>query len=243
MIGSQTFRSKNPANIIFVLCEARCGSTYLISLLDSVPGVKLAGELLNSKSRTASPPSSLPYVTLQYIQDSLRPLASHITGAKFFFGTLEDYGVSFRDLRRGFPRAKYIILYRKSLGEQYLSLLLAYATDSWLFNQKPKILHKKLPINRDIFRQYCLKAKERYRKALGHGLKGSAKLLLAYEDLVKDPQKVFDSMIAPLIGISPHKVRSKMEKQGTRPLEDMIENYDSVKDLLNSEIAHQEYLP
>jgi len=65
---------------------------------------------------------------------------------------------------------------------------------------------------------------------------GGCKLivLIAYEDLCRDPNAIVRSRICPLLGLPPTPVSTNLVKQDARPLQQVIENYSDVESFLQS---------
>ena len=64
---------------------------------------------------------------------------------------------------------------------------------------------------------------------------------LNYEDLVEDAQEVFNDLVFPFLGRPPVRVQSRLVKQNTRPLHDVVENYDELLPFVDHPLTRQEY--
>ncbi len=144
-------------------------------------------------------------------------------------------------LHAALPEAKYIILYRESLAEQYLSRESAFATQQWylLDGQEPK--QAKIHVRPSRLRAYCEEIRQAYRTILDHAWLPARSVLLSYEELTLDPAWWIGEQICPLLGIPAALPQTIMRKQNTLSLAERVENYGEVAALLASPLCRQHY--
>lgn len=227
-----------PEQTLFVLATARTGSNLLVSYLNSLPDVSVAREILNPDLRIGLRQRFISRrAVLRHVRHSVSARKGTIGGAKFLINQLHKRGLSLEDVRPAFPDAVYVLVYRGSLAEQFVSREIARATDRWVARDARQQFDGTIAIDpRHLFHFYE-QIKSYYARALGHRWLMERAVVVSYEELARDPQGVFDERICPLLGVPATEVRTKMRKQNRRPLEDLIENYDEVKDLLAGEVA------
>src|SRR4029079_9095197 len=118
---------------VFVLATARSGSNLLVDYLSRLPGVECGSEVLCTRRPfVISPRQQNPRATLTHIARSLGSLRAPVRGCKLMLGQLVNCRLSLDLIDGAFPDARYIILYRQSLAEQFLSRESALLTGQWL---------------------------------------------------------------------------------------------------------------
>src|SRR5205085_10957081 len=117
---------------------ARSGSNLLVDYLDGLPGVQSLSEILNWRTRIGPRREVPTHGAIRHIRVSMQTLQSPLRGCKLFLSDLEDFRLTLEDLDGEFPDAKYIVLYRKSLAEQFVSLELARMTQQWILLEGQK---------------------------------------------------------------------------------------------------------
>jgi len=132
----------------FMLSTPRTGSHMLVDYLNSIPGVSFSGEVLQPLMPEGLPLGP-PAAALRHIAYSLNNCRQTVCGVKLHGEHLAAHGLRVDDLRRHFPLARYIVLYRRSLADQYLSLLIAMSTGRWTYKNKTELKSfRKIVINR-----------------------------------------------------------------------------------------------
>ena len=228
---------KEPA---FILTTRRTGSNLLLDYLNSVPGVSFAPEILNESMYYGLPSRGVPKkAALRHIRHSVNASPQRVCGAKFVAVHLRKHMITPEDLLELYPQARFIVLYRRSLLEQWVSLKIAEKTDVWQWtkNFKPP-LH--IRVEPEEFKEYCRSAKAFYASLLRYRFYGRW-TVLSYEDLVEDPQGVFNDSLFPFLGCARARVHSRMVKQNTRALRAVIENYEEIAPWAHHPLARQEY--
>lgn len=132
MAAAYYFKPRSSHQSVFILCNVRSGSNLLLSYLNSVPNVFLAGEILNPEQilglRAGIDSQSTIFRHLRHVMNYRQRT---ITGAKLPLMHLETRGLSYNDMVNEFPSARWIILYREDVMAQYISLQIANKTGSF----------------------------------------------------------------------------------------------------------------
>ncbi len=224
-----------------VLSAGRDGSNLMVDYLNSVAGVHVQGEVLNDALPYGVPKNCSATAALQHIRRSLLDGRDAFRGLKVHFGQLRSRNMTVENLQRGVPHAKYIILYRRNMAEQFVSLRRAATTGQWLL--KDPAARKDATVR--VEREPLLAFYERHRQCYGAlmqcpWLRDKA-VIVSYEELVADPNAVFRESVCPLLGLPVVTVHTDMVKQNPHGLRDTVENYDEVADLLTGAQARHEY--
>src|SRR5207244_4288556 len=105
------------------IATRRSGSNLLLGCLNSIPGVSFASEILNTSMFYGIRGRWITKKTvLRHIAYSINDCKHRICGAKLLKIQLDAHGLHLEDLKKHFPNARFIILYRRSLLEQFVSL-------------------------------------------------------------------------------------------------------------------------
>ena len=235
---------RGPKRVFFVICTPRSGSTLLISYLNSVPGVSFADEILNPALTFGVPAQGISKDAVwRHIRHSLNHCGEAVCGAKIFAAHLRTHGMDAAQLLEHFPGARLVVVYRGSFLEQYVSIQIARRTGRY---QRTAAAPDEPPGGKVAIRAPKLLEAYRsvarfYRELEGNErLKGRA-VWIRYEDLAADPQRLFERVLFPFLGVRPVPVKTDLVKMNPRPLPELIENYDEVMDLLREDPVRQEY--
>lgn len=231
-----------PYQPVFVIASHRSGSNLLIDYLNRLPGVAAHHEVLCRVF--ANGPTSFqtgPAAITRHLRLTLHTLQSPTRGCKLMLDQLVDSRVTLNDLNAAFPDARYIVLYRQSLAEQFVSKETALATSQWTLSPGDERKQVRVRINPSALRHFCGLLRKWYSDALAHPWLPERALILSYEDLVADPQGRMRDEICPLLGVPPAEPQSRLLKQSTQPLAQRVENYREVAALLNSPLCRQFY--
>jgi LPS sulfotransferase NodH len=225
---------------LFVLATQRSGSNLLIDYLNRLNGVQSLAEIL---CRTL--PEGLPRWqattrgALAHIRVSLDTLQGEVRGCKLMLNQLDDCQLDLKRLDAAFPSARYIILYRESLAEQFLSLETAKATNQWKLTgeQEAKLVH--IRVDPRQLHSFCDKTLEMYRRVLDHDWLRHRSVLLSYEQLTSNPDNCLCDFICPLLDVDAAPPSTSLRKQNSRSRAQRIENYEQVATLLDSDRCRQ----
>ena len=226
---------------IFVVATRRSGSNLLISYLNSIPDVSFQNEVLNADMYYGLRKRFLSKkAILNHIVYSLNDCPSRICGIKTLYVQLESHGITVEDLKRTFPSCRFVILYRKSLLDQFISLKIAQETHHFLWSDKFR-LPNSIHIDPRELRHYCKKIKDFYRKIFLYEWLENQSVIISYEELIKNTQKVFNEKVFPILNLVPCVVTSAMRKQNTKNPSEIVSNYEELKPLIENRITKHEY--
>jgi len=228
----------------FIICTLRTGSNLLLSYLNSVPGLSLAGEILHPHQVAGIPAQGISKdAVIRHIRYSLNHCPHERCGAKLPADHLKAHDLDVRQLREHFPSSKMIILYRRCMADQYLSLQVARATHSWVRRNGGSLARpgSTISINREDFLKYSRQVKDFYAATLrSDGIRSYA-LVLSYEELVLNAQEVFNRKLFPFLGLTSSKIATDLVKLNREHPSQVVEHYASVKDLWDNPEFFQEY--
>ena len=153
---------------------------------------------------------------------------------------LRHFGIGLNNLRELFSDAKFLILYRESLVEQYVSWRLGMKTGVWIqdVNAKPSRTHgastAQIRFDIDQFNWFADDVRKNCRAIAADTWVTNNSVLVAYEDLCLNPNEMIQSRICPFLGLSPAPVSTDLVKQNPRNIQQIIENYADVESFLES---------
>jgi LPS sulfotransferase NodH len=232
-----------PYQPVFVIATCRSGSNLLVSYLDQLPSVNVLGELLcplmpHGPRRDCIPPAK----AINHIRFCLQGERGQVRGCKLMLFQLTNCGLTLDSLDAAFPQSKFIVLYRQSLAEQYVSHQTAIATRQFLLRPGERRKRTDLTIDPAHLRAYCDDIRRGYRNVLDHSWLDGRSVVLSYEELVAEPNHWLQQHICPLLGVPFVEPATKLCKQNTEPLANQIANYRDVAALLNSPLCRQHHL-
>ena len=230
-----------PFQPVFVITSARTGSNLLMQYLGQFPGAQCLGEVLNSSLDCGPPRGIGPVRAIQHVRRSLQTLKTPNRACKLFLIHLARYRLTLPVLDDAFPGAKYIVLYRESIAEQFVSRQLALQTGQWLLHGNHR--QKQLPVvvDRDQFIRFAEELQHGYRDILSNSWLSERGACLSYEMLTQDPGGCLKSHICPLLSAPPIEPHAHLRKQNPEPLSARVANYAEVSDLLEGPLCRQRY--
>jgi len=217
-----------PDDPLFVLAPmGRSGSHLLVSYLDSLPSVAMVGEALNPNESFGIRRRMVGRRrALRHLAAVLGRLDGPVRGVKIIGHQLEQRRLRVADLNQRFPRARYIVIYRQALLEQYVSMLVARATGVW--SSKGGVFDGHVQVNPSDFQVFAREHKERQLE-LTKDL--TSHVTIAYEELRADPEGVFADVVCPFLGMRYSQISTGLNKRVDRPLHDVITNWADVAHL------------
>lgn len=228
----------------FIICTLRSGSNLLLSYLNSVPGLSFAGEVLHPHQVQGLPRHGVSKgAVIRHLRYSLNHCRSERCGVKLPADHLEWHGLDVRELREHFPSSRMIILYRRSLADQYLSLQVARLTRRWMRRNRARLAPPtgRIRIDREDFVRYCSRVRDFYSEMMAVDGISSYAVVLSYEELVANAQEVFDRKLFSFLGLAPVEVTTNLVKSNRQHPSQMVENYEAVRDLWEEPEFVQEY--
>jgi len=231
----RALRSPQPKTRFLILGEARTGTNLLASYLRSHPDVGVCGEILNPTD-----PSGIRLrlrttrAVIRHIEVSLRSLGLTCCGAQTHIYHFILHRLPIDTLCTAMPDLKFLVIYRKSLAEQYVSWKLAKTTGKWVGTSDESIYRDRVVVDPNEFMSYCANLRQRYELLTESVQLRSRAISFCYEQLTAEPQSVCEKLIFPFLGLPKVSVYTKLKKQNTRALSEVVVNYQEVKDLLES---------
>jgi LPS sulfotransferase NodH len=228
---------------VFVVATCRSGSNLLVSYLNQLQNVAMHGEVLCPLVPTGPRQHRIPAAkALRHIRYSLQARPASIRGCKLMLYQLADCSLTLDVLDSAFPGSKYVVLYRQSLADQFVSQKLALATRQWVLMTGQERKQATVTIDAVELRNYCDATRRAYRDVIATPWLRERAVLLSYEDLTADPAAQLAERICPFLGVRAVAPQSTLRKQNTLPVAERVANYDEVEALLASPLCRQHYV-
>ncbi len=226
---------------VFIIATRRTGSNLLLDYLNSIPNVSFAPEILN-KSMAYGIRRRLisKKAVLRHIDYSINNCKYKTCGTKLIMAHLEYHQITLEDLKHRFPKARFIILYRRSILDQFISLKIAEATDTWHWTDQfclPSSIRVRVPTLLD----YCRKIKGFYETLFSHEWLKERSIVLSYEALVESPQEIFKQTVFPFLGLSDSRIAAAAKKQNTKALHEIVQNHKELVRWIKDPLTTQDY--
>lgn len=228
---------------LFIITSERTGSNLLVDYLRSLPNVDMAGEVLSPllpigiRTRFVSRRGAL-----RHLRRSLEGLDGAVVGAKLMFWHLHEiHELSVEDLRAEFPDARFIILYRASLAEQYVSHRIAEQTGQFLVRDRRKRRAASVMVDPDDFGEYCMRIKAHYERVVSVPWMKEQGVIVQYRELIDDAEGLMRDRLAPHLAVSYRPPSSPLVKQNPQPLRTKVANFTEVETILTGSDATQSY--
>lgn len=205
----------------------------VLDYLRSIPHVSMAHEFLNPVFYYGfRPKPNSNNALLQHVRRSINHQGGKYSGCKILIGQLDQHGIALPNFDGGLPEPKYLVLYRRDVFRQFVSLKIAHQTKQYLAQASEQIRTTNVIVDMNELEElYQLNAAE-YRSVLTCPGVGERCLAFAYEDVVADPQKVFDGNIFPFLGVASVPVKTRLVKQNKRSIEETVTNFAEIADRL-----------
>lgn len=228
------YSHRAPNDPVFVVAPMpRSGSTLLVSYLNSLPGVTVAGEPLNHQSSIGIRRTLITKKrVIRHIAGTIGHLDGTVRGAKLLGPQLDERSISLGDLRLRFPESRLVVSYRQSIFEQYVSLRVAQETRQWT---TVHAFAGRIFISPNKFAVFVENHHRRHEQILSNA---PGKLVISYEELVDDPQSAFGDKICPHIGMPFSPVTTAMTKRVTKPMSEVVANWDEVSHLAELRVMY-----
>lgn len=231
-------KAKEP---IFIITARRTGSNLLLEYLNSVHDVSFAPEVLNKNMFYGLRGQFISkHAALRHIAYSIGYCKKNICGAKLVKVQLQHHGITLEDLKSYFPKARFIILYRRSLLDQFVSLEIAKKTNTWQWTNQFR-LPDSITIKVPELTKFCGEIKQFYRDIFRHPWIKECSIALSYEELTQSPQETFERVVFPFLKLHPCQIVSSLKKQNTKKLHQIIQNYADIVPWIGHPLTHQDY--
>ncbi len=231
---------KKNINPVFVIAAPRTGSYLLLDYLDSHPEISSLGEIINPdivrgiRTKFISKPE-----VIFHIKTSLNT-SKQVNGViKLISDQMQVHKLTVDDIKMAFPDAKFIILYRESLLRQYISYMASKETGTWKLD-KDKNIEK---WNRSSFtfkldpaelKEFCYSVKQFYLDILEKDWIKKESLVLSYEELIGSSKSEIGKKLFSFLNLPPVEVETNLKKMNERTIEEIVTNYNEVKESLES---------
>lgn len=239
---------------VFLLFTGRSGSKLLLDYFGCIPGTSYEYEILDpdfgrrrairwvlgdERMRFSRKDAALAYVAWRLCRQQGRLCAVKISDWH-----LERAGLLPIDLATAFPAARFIILYRQSLGRQVVSHVVAKQTRQWgwrIGDERYRPFTGTVHLDPDWIEDHFRKIRAFYTGLLECDAIRNRAALVCYERMVEDPRKAFEQAVFPLLGQTAADLRTRYRKQATRPLSELVANFTEVEHLLLGPDSFQDY--
>lgn len=230
-----------PYQPFFLVAAARTGSNLLVDYLNQLAGVQCFSEILNWRSPIAPRLRTSPEGAILHVKRWLQTVRTPQRGCKLFFNHLQDFRLSIAHVDAAFPSAKYIVLYREALAEQFVSLQLARLTQQWLL--LPGEQQKQVPVIVDPteLRRFCQSVRQEYQEVLTHRAIRERSIVLSYEELTEDPVGCLRDQVCSLLEVPAVEPQATLRKQNPQPLSQRVANYSEIAAFVLSPLSRQRY--
>jgi LPS sulfotransferase NodH len=233
-------RPSLPYQPILVIASARTGSSLLVDYINRIPGVQSYWEVLCNLVPEGPRKSRLPpAVAIRHIERSLHALEAPIRGCKLLLHQLDNCGLTINDLDTAFPTARYIVLYRESIAEQFVSFKAAMATRQWVLFDEKESKAARITINPHELIEFCNMVRRHYAELFSNATIRQRGTVLSYEELTSDPAACLRERICPLLEATAIEPATVLRKQNTQSLEDRVANFSQIAALLSSDLCRQ----
>lgn len=220
---------------VFLLTQPRTGSGLLAELVTSLPGFGVScGEVLHPQAPRGVPGRVFRVRPLNHVAWSLAAAAPGRGVAVLHMGHLRRAGIGIDDLARRWPDARFLATYRRSLGDMFVSGIVAQRTRQWSLLPGEAVRRPDpFVIQPTRLAAFVAERTRAFDEVLTHPVVGRAGAAIAFEDLAADPSEVFGARVLPLLGLPPNPLGTpRRRRQRDYELEDLVANIDEVRDLL-----------
>lgn len=200
-----------------IVCTARSGSTWLHTLLNSHPSIHSEGEIirdnhLSDESKSFDEFAFQPYARMIKAV-GLKIFHENSVYAEGLDTIIEDSDV------------KIILLRRKSILEQFVSLKIAEESKEWIYASDATKQVLLDPEEYDTYRELQI----RMYKQIVDRLTNKEFIEISYEEMLQDKDKTLKT-IQQFLGVKHKKLYSLLRKQGAKKISDQIANWEEVKE-------------
>ena len=211
--------------------------------LNSHPVVKCEFEILNQGAITHLGVVRSEREVRFYLGTLLKAIHGKIKCGKIHLPHFDDFGITIDHLLRWFPQARFIIHYRGSLLDQFVSLKLAEATGRWIATCPEDETNQVISIDVAELLAFAQTTKNRYKKLAHHPPLRERHLTISYEELASDAGRIFETKTWPFLGIPPFPLKTLLRKQNRRSARESVSNFHVVESLLSSGFLEQRLDP
>jgi len=224
-----------PKAQLLVFAEPRSGSNLLLDYISTHEQISVREEILNPWAPIGIPKWIFGRgPALRHIRQSLAE-PTYAAACKLMLHHLRYFKIALDDIATCFPEARFVIIYRQDLLQQFVSMqkLKATGVHKMRPDKDPSSQIEQVDVNPEQLSRYCRRMKEQYGELLAHeGIMNRA-ILFSYEELSAKPQEICSAVFTHM-GCTPVTVVSQLMKQERRPIHEVIGNYKEITDFVES---------
>jgi len=211
----------NERNLI-VVSAGRSGSSLLVNYLNCNRQIHCHGEILNSAHKIyGTVEGKTPEEVLRHVASFFSAGDTCYMGAKFLTHQFEELDLPLPAVLETLRRPKVIVLYRRSLLETYLSLLIAEQTGLWYSTGMTG--HASVKLDIEQFKVFAAVQRRRWQRAMEDISRLCPFLCTSYEEVTRNCTAAMNRIFS-FIEITPVMVYSESVKQNPGSLMDKISN-------------------
>lgn len=238
---------RKPEKITCIIGAARSGTTLLGTYLGSCKDVFYGHEVLNPAGREGLcfhieyilflPKWLIRRIALLYLTLIVKTMSrDQMCVIKLVHYQLHTCHIFLPDLRRIFPNVRFLIIYRRSVLEQFTSLCVAQKTAQWRKTSDMPYAEfvGRITIDTRRMMNHYMKNEDFYKSMLAIPWISMYAVVLTYEELRERPQQIFNDKIFPFLSLPKQPIETYLLKQNVRPLSDVIENFHEAHDCVMS---------
>ncbi|RWS10158.1 Stf0 sulfotransferase-like protein [Dinothrombium tinctorium] len=219
-----------------ILANPRTGSTLLSDLLNSFANIEVAEELLDSKFEIEGD-------ALMYLQREYARMSKPIKGFKVFPCQVILRNVRFDEIVSTLSVKLVVVLWRKSILEQFVSLEIAKKTKVW-YSTKSSQAVERIFLSEEKFLNFVEERKQQWRAIADQWPIGVHTIFMTYEDLIENTvielRRVLDALHCAFDGKVPAIYSAKLNPATlSEKVLNLNELSDSVK---NTELDIEKFL-
>jgi LPS sulfotransferase NodH len=211
---------------LIVLSAGRSGSSLLVNYLNCNRQIHCHGEVLNSGHEIyGTTEGKTREELIGHVAFFFQKRETTYVGAKFLTHQFGELDITVSDVLEVLRRPKVIALYRRSLLETYVSLLIAEETDTWYSSN---VINKvSVTLNLPQFQEFAKVQRRRWQDSMREVARLCSFVCVSYEELIND-QAITMNRVFSFLDVPSADVRSESVKQNPGTLRDKIANYDSL---------------
>lgn len=204
-----------------VITEPRSGNQLLAHGLNQHPRIAVCRDLLCGGHLYADHLD----VFERWVHSRRKNKKKPATSFGFFVYRSAYQDVSILARRVVEKHSRYILFRRKNMLRQFLSTKIATQYDRWACMERRKIRPKPIEINFSEFWSFV--AKQTQDRSSWDQAIPRENMILYYEDLAKDWKPAMQA-VQRYVGVWPTVVKKLTIRQETRPLLDIVSNFDTL---------------
>jgi len=237
---SEHKESRMPEKFV-VLTTPRTGSNFLVEVLDRHSDIRCYGELFHKSTmesaRTLKPEKIMHSMKwrnanpLQFLENVWRQdHGKRITGMKLFF----EHNIQVTDAVLQNSTIKKIVLRRRNVVRQYMSLQIALGNKNWGTRRANVHSGNKVHIDCNALQKFSEKVHSQHAVARGKIYNtGQQCLEIMYEDIVGPDREYFLKEVYDFLAVEYIPgIASDLIKQNPEPLSELIENFSEIEEAL-----------